>query len=591
MEKCGNPLCSATPKSKCGSCATVSYCGIECQKVHWPLHKKACKAAKLAMATSSTATTKVTTAVSDDVISKLQRSKVETQQSFNSGDFNASVKSGNEALVLAKLLPEPASSIEAIQIHLNMTTAYIQLKKAAEAKVHSSLCVEVAERSLGLRQGEPQAVEMLVVALGCKAYVLLGDDKIDEADIHASRALALAEQIFDPKDVRLFKSLRAMGAIRDKQGRPDESTAFFARAFDIVYEGHGPLHQETHQVIDELVSGLVKRGDHKTAEVLVRRCYDSALEVAPDKEGLVIGDAAGRLATILAKGGRENEAEPYMVQALKIREKCLGPNHPLVGITLGFMAGIYEGQGKYGEDTEAILLRAMDIFRQAEGPQGPHVRTSLGHIQRIRMKRDGRFSANASIPEEDEDEGIEEVSSNGVLASKISAEQKERIKDMLNVEFNPDDGVGRMRHAAYCFELQEFGKAEVLLAEAYDIFLRDNGPNHPSTAAARQNLEVVRTNGLNQLWQEVAREEVEKLMGSADSPSSPMKAGAEGKGTKAAQKEKAPAVKAAVKSAVKGKGTGAEVEEVTWCEPQKMSEEDEWLFREAPKGGLNCTIC
>ena len=145
MEKCGNPLCSAVPKSKCAACSTISYCGIDCQKVHWPLHKKACKAARV-------------TPVPDDVVAKLQRSKIETQQSFNSGDFNASVKSGNEALVLAKLLPEPASSIEAIQIHLNMTTAYIQLKKAAEAKIHSSLCVEVAEQSLRTRQGEPQEI-------------------------------------------------------------------------------------------------------------------------------------------------------------------------------------------------------------------------------------------------------------------------------------------------------------------------------------------------------------------------------------------------------------------------------------------------
>jgi hypothetical protein len=586
MEKCSNPVCEEKAKSKCAACATVSYCGIECQKVHWPGHKKACKAARALTNKPDVtpAVAKPTTSASDDIISKLLVAKTETQQSFNSGDFNASVKSGNEALVLAKLLPEPSSSIEAIQIHLNMTTAYIQLKKAAQAKIHSSLCVEVAERSLALRQGEPQAIEMLVVALGCKSYVLVGDNKIDEADIHASRALSLAEQIFDPKDVRLFKSVRAMGSIREKQNRIDDSASFFARAFDIVFDGHGPLHQETQQVIDELVSVLLKRNDHKTAEVLVRRCYDAAMMVTPDKESLAIGDAAGRLATILAKCGRENDAEPFMIQALTIREKCLGLNHPLVGITLGFMAGIYEGQGKYGEDTEAILLRAMDIFRQAEGPQGPHVRTTLGHVQRIRMKRDGRYTANGTIDEEDEDEGIEEVSSKGVMASK-SAEQKERIKEMLDIEFHADDGIGRMRHAAYCFELQEFNKAEVLLAEAYDIFLRDSGPNHASTAAARQNLEVVRTNGLNQLWQEVVREEIER-MSENSSPAAPTPNGTAASTTNT----KSSNGSSKAKSAVKSKGEAGEIEEVTWCNPQKLSAEDEWLFRDTPKAS-GCSIC
>ena len=585
---CSNPSCSGAAKKKCSACATVSYCGTDCQKAHWPVHRKACKAARTAATNSDGVAAVEKVSVASDAAVKLQQAKAETQQSFNSGDFTASVKSGNDALSFAKLLPEPASSIEAIQIHLNMTTAYMQLKRAAEAKIHSSLCVEVAERSLAIRKGEPQAIEMLVVALGCKSYVLVGDNKVDEADAFASRALSLAEQIFVPNDVRLFKSIRAMGTIRDKQNRLEEAAAQYTRAFEIVFEGHGPVHQETLQVIDELVNVLVKKNDQKTAETLVRKCYDAAMSSTIDPNHLLIGDAAGRLATILAKGGKESEAEPYMKQALQVREKCLGVNHPLVGITLGFMAGIYEGQGQFGEETEGLLLRAMDIFRQTEGPQGAHVKTTLGHIQRIRMKRDGRFNANGTIEEVDEEDEIEEVSTKG--AQKISSAQKEKIKEMLNAEFHPDDGVGRMRHAAFCFELQEFSKAEVLLAEAFDIFLRDNGPTHPSTAAARQNLEVVRTNALNQLWQEVARDEIEKLMNNAATPSSPIRdtssevdhATSRMKGSKASSSKK---------TAGTGDSGAATVEEVTWCEPQQLSPEDEWLFRETPKAGAGCNIC
>jgi hypothetical protein len=66
------------------------------------------------------------------------------------------VKSGNDALAYAKQLPEPEGSVEAIQIHLNMATAYLQLKKIMEAKIHSNLCVELAERGIAMRQGNPQ---------------------------------------------------------------------------------------------------------------------------------------------------------------------------------------------------------------------------------------------------------------------------------------------------------------------------------------------------------------------------------------------------------------------------------------------------
>jgi hypothetical protein len=63
-----------------------------------------------------------------------------------------------------------------------------------------------------------------------------------------------------------------------------------------------------------------------------------------------------RLSTVLARLGREVEAEPLMRKSLEIREKHMGASHPLVGITLGFLAGILEGQEKYGDETEVLLL-------------------------------------------------------------------------------------------------------------------------------------------------------------------------------------------------------------------------------------------
>jgi hypothetical protein len=60
------------------------------------------------------------------------------------------------------------SSIESVQIHLNMSTAYLQLGKTSEAKIHSSLCVEIAERGVASRPNDNLSIEMLVVALGSR---------------------------------------------------------------------------------------------------------------------------------------------------------------------------------------------------------------------------------------------------------------------------------------------------------------------------------------------------------------------------------------------------------------------------------------
>jgi tetratricopeptide (TPR) repeat protein len=40
---CGNCGKASSQLSTCGWCMEIRYCGRECQRQHWPVHKKACK--------------------------------------------------------------------------------------------------------------------------------------------------------------------------------------------------------------------------------------------------------------------------------------------------------------------------------------------------------------------------------------------------------------------------------------------------------------------------------------------------------------------------------------------------------------------
>ena len=688
---CGNPGCDGDGKFKCSACSTIAYCSPTCQKAHWTSHKAACKAARAAGgngATTAPTSASVPSAAAaaaaavvasksngasssgasyvnpHEMAQKLHVSKSETQKAFTTGDFATAVKHGNEALGFAKLLPEPAATMECIQIHLNMTTAYLQLKNGEEAKKHSKQSVELSEKAMILRPGDSHAVEMLAVALGSRTNVLLNEGLVDEAEKHGMRAMSLAEKMYGQSDPRLFKYLRTVGLIREKQGKMEEAVKLLTRAFDLSIDFNGPLNGETQTVADELINLLFRTGspaNKDKALAMSRKCYELGQKIVGNSETKwtgqdkdtaegALGDCAARYGTVLAKMDKETEAEPVMRAALKLREKALGGQHPAVAVCLGYLAGILEGQGKFGDETQGYLNRAIEIFKEFEGPDGNHVRNTMMHLQRVRMKREGLIAPSGMMAgaeeeeeEDDDDNDAEEdeaaadkpkkpasaaaSSPASAVVPKKSASASKSKSRVPEVEFSADDGVGRMQHATLCFQMQEFARAEILLAEAFDIFLRTNGPSHASTAAAKQNLEVVRANAINKLWQAVVKEEIEALTAAAAAdgillppspssssssaaaagPSSPdrQRPGADGSSPSAPPSPNAAATSAAAAAAgstapaavatAASNGSSSSTKggpEVTWCKPQKLSPQDEWLFRETPKGGLSeCRIC
>ncbi len=52
------------------------------------------------------------------------------------------------------------------------------------------------------------------------------------------------------------------------------------------------------------------------------------------------------LANLYRSQGRYTEAEPLYLQALDLRKRLLGDNHPLVALSLNNLALLYDSQGR-----------------------------------------------------------------------------------------------------------------------------------------------------------------------------------------------------------------------------------------------------
>jgi tetratricopeptide (TPR) repeat protein len=67
------------------------------------------------------------------------------------------------------------------------------------------------------------------------------------------------------------------------------------------------------------------------------------------------------------------DAEPLYKRSLAIREKALGPGHPLLAVGLHNLAGLYQGQGRYAE-AGPLYKRSLAITEKALAPDHPSVR-------------------------------------------------------------------------------------------------------------------------------------------------------------------------------------------------------------------------
>ncbi len=69
------------------------------------------------------------------------------------------------------------------------------------------------------------------------------------------------------------------------------------------------------------------------------------------------------LAALYDSQGRYTEAEPLYLQALDLKKRLLGDNHPSVATSLNNLAGLYDSQGRYKE-AEPLHLEALDLHKR-----------------------------------------------------------------------------------------------------------------------------------------------------------------------------------------------------------------------------------
>lgn len=208
---------------------------------------------------------------------------------------------------------------------------------------------------------------------------------------------------------------------------------------------------------------------------------------------------------ILKRLGRYAEAAQHYQRALELRERIVGPEHPIVASTLTNIGALKKQLGEYGE-AERLYKRAVAIMESKHGPDHPEVCASLGNLavlyaeqgrlqEALKLQQRAYRIRRDALGEEHADtllskhnlagvyEGLGQYSQAETLYKQVLAATQQRLGS------DHPDVASTLGNLAGVYEKQgQLAKAEPLRLRAVEIMRSHLGDEHPGTVIHKSNL-------------------------------------------------------------------------------------------------------
>lgn len=168
-------------------------------------------------------------------------------------------------------------------------------------------------------------------------------------------------------------------------------------------------------------------------------------------------------ATGLYGEGKYDEAVPLAERALALREKALGPEHPLVASALNNLASLHDAKGDYAK-AEPLYLRAAAIWEKALGPDHPELARAFNNLAAL-------YDARGDYPKAEP----LYVRALAILEKALGPEHADVASTLNNL-------------AALYYAKGDYVRAEPLYLRAVATLEKVVGPDHPDVATPLDNL-------------------------------------------------------------------------------------------------------
>jgi CHAT domain-containing protein/Tfp pilus assembly protein PilF len=210
---------------------------------------------------------------------------------------------------------------------------------------------------------------------------------------------------------------------------------------------------------------LYRAGKYDEALPLVEHVLEIRERVLGPEHPVVVA-TVNNLAILYQLIGDYTKAESLFQRTLTIKEKAHGPEHSDVARLLNNLAFLYKSRGDYAK-AEPLYLRALTILERTLGPEHPDVASTLNSLAFLYKSR-GDYAK------------VEPLYQRALtILEKAVGPEYSYVASALN------------NLAILYRDRGEYAKAEPLYERALTVMERALGPEHPDTASALNNLAIV----------------------------------------------------------------------------------------------------
>jgi serine/threonine-protein kinase len=313
---------------------------------------------------------------------------------------------GHEMQWHGQEVPEMGDLLEA----LARVTIYLGDLGEAESQARRALTIK--ERFLG--PNDPSTLNTL--AAMASIYRFQGRYQLSEESFR--EVLSRRRALPDPDLTRLTGDLLQISGLLTIQNRDlDEAVALTEEAMQLLHDGSG---MSSPNFVWGLTSLAVLRemgGDIQGAEELLLQALDVRRRTFGQDHPLVSG-SIGEYASFLYRNGRAVESERMFRSAIQINLRTVGPNHALHAGTLTGLAMALQAQGRL-EEADSVMEESIRIRSGTQGRRTPLIAQNLASWADIKTLM-GSFDEAESLLEEAMDIASDE-SLAGVVPGRIHA--------------------------------------------------------------------------------------------------------------------------------------------------------------------------